>query len=144
MALNRCFCSSGWRSQCLPSWNGHYKQEERKTHNDSRGSFQIVIQAMKENREMCWRVTGERAILHGGGVLMKASPMVTSEARLIGQDSRKNPRQKDRLAGTYLVPPIGSLSWVRFQLLTDILHQSWIPTRLSAELRSWFFTTTAL
>ena len=99
---------------------------------------------MKENREMCWRVTGERAILHGGGVLMKASPMVTSEARLIGQDSRKNPRQKDRLAGTYLVPPIGSLSWVRFQLLTDILHQSWIPTRLSAELRSWFFTTTAL
>ena len=31
---------------------------------------------MKENREMCWRVTGERAILHGGGVLMKASLMV--------------------------------------------------------------------
>ena len=65
---------------------------------------------MKENREMCWRVTGERAILHGGGVLMKASPMVTSEARLIGQDSRKNPRQKDRLAVTYLLPPIGSLT----------------------------------
>ena len=118
--------------------------EEGETHNDSRGSFQVVIQAMKENREICWRVTGERAILHGGWVLMKASPMVTSEARLIGQESRKNSRQKDRLAGTYLVPPIGSLSWVRFQLLTDVLRQSWIPTRLSAEPRSWFFTTTAL
>ena len=49
---------------------------------------------------------------------MKASPMVTSEARLIGQESRKNSRQKDRLAGTYLLPPIGSLTWVRFQLLS--------------------------
>ena len=50
-------------------------------------------------------------------VLMKASPMVTSEARLNGQGARKHSRQKDRLAGTYLLPPIGSLTWVRFQLL---------------------------
>ena len=98
---------------------------------------------MKENREMCWRVTGGRAILHGEGVLMKVSPMVTSEARLIGQESRKHSRQKDRLAWTYLVPPIGSLSWVRFQLLSDVLPQSCLPTRLSAEPRSWFFTVTA-
>lgn len=34
-----------------------------------------------------------------------------------GQEARKHSRQKDRLAGTYLLPPIGSLTWVRFQLL---------------------------
>lgn len=45
-------------------------------------------------------------------MLMKASPMVTSEARLNGQGARKHSRQKDRLAGTYLLPPIGSLTWL--------------------------------
>ena len=34
-----------------------------------------------------------------------------------GQEARKHSRQ-DRLAGTYLLPPIGSLTWVRFQLLS--------------------------
>ena len=43
---------------------------------------------------------------------MNASPMVTSEARLNGQEARKHSRQKDRLAGTYLPPPIGSLTWL--------------------------------
>ena len=42
-------------------------------------------------------------------LLMKASPMVTSEASFSGQEARKHSRQKDRLAGTdYLLPPIGS------------------------------------
>ena len=53
----------------------------------------------------------------GGGGLMKASPVVTSEASLSGQEARKHSRQ-DRLAGTYLLSPIGSLTWVRFQLLS--------------------------
>ena len=42
------------------------------------------------------------------GVLMKASPLVTSEASLSGQEARNHSRQKDRLAGTdYLLLPIG-------------------------------------
>jgi len=61
---------------------------------------------------------GESYFAWRRGLLMKASPMVTSEASLSGQEARKHSRQKDRLAGTYLLPPIGSLTWVRFQLLS--------------------------
>ena len=68
---------------------------------------------------MFWTVTrGESYFTWRRGLLMKASPMVTSEASLSGQEARKHSRQKDRLAGTYLLPPIGSLTWVRFQLLS--------------------------
>ena len=53
---------------------------------------------------------GESYFTWRSRVLMKASPMVTSEARLSGQEARKHSRQKDRLAVTYLLPPIGSLT----------------------------------